>query len=1110
MKKKQEKRVVDIIFYRQGKFYALFYLFSLFFLFQLFFVFTASANELLQNKRLTIQQKSTSIGKVLDEIEQKTGYFILVRDNDLNIQEKVTIDLKDQTLHQIFTTLFHGKNVTYEIKNQTITIFKPEKIQSNSKKQNKRQITGTVIDVHGEPIVGANIVEKGTTNGVITDVDGKFSLSITDNVSLEISYIGYLTQSIPVKDQTALSVTLIEDSQTLDEVVVIGYGTMRKKDVTGSVVSADLGALKGSPNINILQGLQGTVPGLNVGMADEAGESPSITIRGRSTISGNQNPLIILDGIVYYGSLTSLNPNDIKSFDILKDASSKAIYGAQAANGVILITTRRGQNEGSPVITYNTSFSVGSPYNRPHAKNRESYLKMIQDIFWQDAYTKESGYTALNEDYNIETSAPFTDTSIAKGFREGADTDWWDLGTNNATIMTQNIGIQGLTSKVNYYMSFGYDKQTNYIINDKFNRKNVRINLETQVANWLKIGTQSFGNFSDFSGEAPSLTQLAQAGPLRMPYDSDGNLVILGGDFTNPLIGLYNEDLDKRNELFGNFYARINNIPFIPGLSWDINYGNTLQWTKQFNSNEYAQAETGEVKKFNSSTYSFTFDNILNYTRDFGKHHIDGTLVIGRTKREYESTTANSTGMANQTLGYNDLAQGKNQYASSQSWEEASSYQMLRLNYSYRSKYMLTGTIRRDGFSGFATNEKIAYFPSLALGWIASEEPFLKEAKWLDMLKLRASYGVNGNLVARYSSLATVSSSAAYVFGNGGSSAYGQAPANLPNSNLKWERTNGVNLALDFGVLNNRISGNIEYYQTTTKDLIWKKTLPELTGFKEIVDNMGEISNKGFEFTLSGTPVKSKDFSWDVTFNLAANKNKIVHLLGDINGDGVEDDLISSSLFIGQPLSAIYHYDVDGIYQLGDKTPAGYYPGSYRIVDHNGDGALSADDRIILGKSDPAYRFSIHNSFRYKGFSLKIFLNSVQGGKNGYLANADFFAAYTPQYISSKGMYEEVDFWTPANPNAKYRNPSGTSSINPEVYQKRSFVRLQDVILSYDFDPALLSKIRIEALRLSVSGKNLYTWTKWDGWDPETGSGIGYGGRPVMRHFTVGLELTLK
>lgn len=1075
----------------------------------LLFFFLASFS--LQAQNISILGNQT-IKTAFQHIEKQTKMSVDYDESVLNANQRINISVNNLPLKEVMEMILKDSGCSYSIRGNHIVIYAIEAKELADSRQSAKNkiINGVITDETGTPIIGANVIEKGTTNGVITDIDGQFSLTVSPSAFLQISYIGFISEEIRVQNSTSFRITLREDTQTLDEVIVVGYGTARKRDVTGSVVSADLGALKGSPNLNILQGLQGTVPGLNVGMVDEAGESPGITVRGRSTISGNQNPLIILDGIVYYGSLTSLNPNDIKSFDILKDASSKAIYGAQAANGVILITTKRGQNEGSPVITYNTSFSVGSPYNRPHSKNRESYLKMIQDIFWQEAYTEESGYTEPNPNYNIETSAPFTDASIVRGYKEGADTDWWDLGTHKANIMTQNIGVQGFSSKVNYYMSFGYDKQSNYIINDKFNRKTVRINLETQVTDWLKIGTQSFGTFSDFSGESPSLTQIAQAGPLRMPYDNEGNLVILGGDFTNPLIGLYNEDLDKRNELFGNFYAKVNNIPYLPGLSWNINYGNMLKWEKQYNSNEYAQAETGEVKKVNGSAYSYTFDNIFNYVRDFNMHRIDATLVFGRTKREYENTTARATGMANQTLGYNDLAQGKNQYTSSLSWEEASSYQMFRMNYSYRSKYMLTGTIRRDGFSGFATNEKTAYFPSFAVGWIASEEPFMKQADWLDLLKFRASYGINGNLVARYSSLATVGSSASYVFGDGGSPAYGQAPSNLPNSNLKWERTNGLNIALDFGVLNNRITGNIEYYQTTTKDLIWKKTLPELTGFKEIIDNMGEISNRGVEFTLNGSPVRSKDFDWDITFNFSRNNNKIVHLLGDINGDGIEDDLISSNLFIGQPLSAIYHYDVDGIYQLGDKIPAGYYPGSYRIIDHSGDGNLSAEDRIILGKSDPSYRFSIHNTFRYKGFSLKIFLNSVQGGKNGYLANADFFAAYTPQYISSKGMYEEVDFWTPANPNATFRNPSGTSSINPNVYQKRSFVRLQDVILSYDFNPALLSKIHIEALRLSVSGKNLYTWTNWVGWDPEIGSGIGYGGRPVMRHFTVGLELTLK
>jgi TonB-linked SusC/RagA family outer membrane protein len=1074
-------------------------------------IFSLSASIYSQDAKVSIQLENKSVNDVFTAIKAQTSYSFWFDIKDVDIEQQVSLHVTDETVKSVLDKTLKSQNVDFIIYGNHIVIAQKGTLGALKNQQQGITITGTVTDEANDPLPGVNVTVKGTTIGIVTDIDGKYRIHVPGkDAILLFSYIGYATQELAVGDRTDIDVVLNEGILGIEEVVVVGYGTMRKKDLTGSVGSADLQALKGSPNVSLLQGLQGTMPGLNIGMADEAGESPSITVRGRSTISGNQSPLIILDGIVYYGNLSNINPNDIKSLDILKDASSKAIYGAQAANGVILITTKRGQNEGAPVITYNTSFSIGSPYKRLHTKNRESYLQMIQDVFWNEAYTKESGYIAVNENYNIETSAPFTVESIVKGYREGAETDWWKLGTTDATIQTHNIDIQGMTEKVNYFMSLGYDKQTNYIINDKFNRKTARINLETQVADWLKVGIQSFGSFSDFSGESPDISQLTQAGPLRMAFKEDGKLTILEGDLQNPLIGIYNEDCDKRNELFGNFYARIGNIPFLKGFSWDINYGNTLLWVKQFNSNEYAQAETGEVKKFNNSTYNYTFDNIFNYTKTFDKHRTDATLVIGRTKREYENTTARAYGMANQTLGYNDLGQGKNQFVLSDSWEETSSYQMFRLNYSFLSRYMFTGTVRRDGFSGFAKNEKTAYFPSFALGWIASEESFLNQADWLDLLKVRASYGVNGNLVTRYNSLARVTSSAAYVFGDGGTSAYGQEPSNLPNSNLKWEKTHGINLALDFGVLNNRITGNVEYYSTTTKDLIWKKALPELTGFKEIIDNIGEVANRGIEFTLNATPVRSKDFRWDLTFNYSRNKNKIVHLLGDVDGDGIEDDLISSNLFIGQPISAVYQYDVNGIYQLGDDIPAGYYAGSYRITDHSGDGALSADDRILLGMSDPSYRFSIHNNFRYKGFSLKVFLNAVQGGKNGYLANCDPFAAYTPQYISQKGMYEEVDFWTPSNPDAKFRSPSGTSSINPNVYQKRSFVRLQDVILSYDFDPNLLSKTHIAALRLFVSGKNLYTWTKWDGWDPETGSGIGYGGRPVMRHFTMGLELTLK
>ncbi|MGK4272358.1 SusC/RagA family TonB-linked outer membrane protein, partial [Parabacteroides johnsonii] len=505
-------------------------------IFLIAFSLNISATVYSQTTKLSLNVQNQSIKDILYLIENQSDFRFIYESGKINLDKKVSVQVREQTVEVVLKQLFNNEGINYEITENNLILINPSpeqlKIISQNKSQVRKKVTGIVKDEKGEPIIGANVVERGTTNGVITDIDGNFELNVASSSVLEISYIGYVSQEILIGNKNKFHIKLVEDTQNLDEVVVVGYGTMRKKDMTGSVASADLGALKGSPNVNILQGLQGTLPGLNVGMVDEAGASPSITVRGRSTISGSQNPLIILDGIVYYGSLTSLNPNDIKSFDILKDASSKAIYGAQAANGVILITTKRGQSQDKPVITYNTSFSVGSPYNRLHSKNRDSYLQMIRDIFWQEAYTEESGYTKDNPDYNIETSAPFTDASIAKGYRAGADTDWWDLGTNNATIMTHNVGIQGMSSKVNYYMSFGYDKQDNYIINDKFNRKTVRVNLETSVTNWLKVGTQAFGSFSDYSGESPNLTQLAQAGPLRMPYGDDGNLVILGGDFT--------------------------------------------------------------------------------------------------------------------------------------------------------------------------------------------------------------------------------------------------------------------------------------------------------------------------------------------------------------------------------------------------------------------------------------------------------------------------------------------------------------------------------------------------------------------------------------------------
>lgn len=1067
------------------------------------------------SQTVSIKANKWSITKVFDAIRQQTDYQVVYSDELINPAFKVSLTADRMPLETFLEKMLKPLSLTYQVKESTILIgtdpqaTRPAIPRGSELKPQQRTISGTVTDEQGNPLEGVTVRVKGTSVQTSTNISGVYEVQLPqDGRTLMFTIVGFEPLESLVEGRSTVTVSLIATVSDLDEVVVVGYGTQKRSDVTGSIASADLDALRGTPNVNMMQALQGTVPGLNIGMVDEAGENPTTSIRGRTSLSGNQNPLIILDGIIFYGNLTNINPNDIKSVDVLKDASSKAIYGAQAANGVILITTKKGVSE-KPIITYNGSYSLGGPATLLQTRDRESYLSMIADIFWRNAYTEESNYLQPNENFNILETDPFTSPIVLQGFQNGVDTDWWELGTTDATIQQHNVSVQGSSARTNYFLSLGYDRQQNYIINDKFNRKASRINVETQIADWLNVGVQTFGTFSDFSGASPNISQLTQSGPLRFPFDENGKLITeFGAGIVNPFIPMYMDDLDKRNELFGNFYAKIK-APFLPGLTWDINYGNALRWTRQFESNPYALNETGEVQKYNGEFYNYTFDNILNYSRQIGtSHNIGATLVIGKTHHQAESTTARATDIGNQTLGYNDLSQGINQFTTSASWEETSLYQMVRLNYTAFSKYHLTATLRRDGFSGFAENEKIGYFPSVAVAWTLSEEPFLHDADWLNQLKFRFSYGVNGNLVGRYSSLARISAFGAYVFGDGSQTYYGHAPASLPNSDLRWERTRGSNLGLDFEIFSGLVSGNIEYYHTTTRDLIWNMELPILTGFSSIISNVGQIGNRGLELAVTAKPIRSGDFRWTLTGNVSHNRNRIEKLLGDIDGDGREDDLIASNLFIGEPIGAVFGYDVDGIYQFGDEIPTGYYVGSYRIIDRNDDGVLSASDRVVLGMTDPLYQFGIHNHFQYKGFSLKAFINSIQGGSRGYLGANEPFGSNSPQFVSQRGIWKEVDFWTPSNPDARFRSPAGTSSINPVLYESRSFVRLQDLIISYNFQSEVLSKLKLSNLTAILSGKNLVTWTNWKGWDPETGMGLGYGGRPIMRYYTFGLELT--
>lgn len=988
--------------------------------------------------------------------------------------------------------------------------------------QAQNVLRGVVVSATDqEPIVGAAVVEKGTLNGTATDVDGRFTLEVKKNATITVTYLGFKNQEVAVGGKSDVRVVLAEDNQLLDEVVVVGYTTMKKSDLTGAVSSANLKAFEKSANTNLLQVLQGTVPGLNIGLATSAGSDPSISVRGTNTISGNQSVLVVLDGIIYTGELSALNPADIESIDVLKDASATAVYGAQAANGVLLITSKKG-TKGRAHVSFSSSYSVQSPTHKLRTMNREEMLNFDNECLWQYSKTPESGYTLQDPNFNLAQRLPDSWMTDASGNIVDGDYDWWDDFTRNGRIQENRLNISGGSDAMQYLISLGNSNVRNYMLNDDFKRNSIRLNLDIQPTKWLKAGVQAFGSFINRDGQETYLPFLIENSPLTQPYDSEGNMNHYPAHDAreNPFHGSLVDDYDRNNSFFANLYAEVA-LP-LNGLTYRVNFGNNYRIGEHNYSSEFAENSNGSAYKHHSTYYDYTLDNILNYKNDFGKHSVGATFVYGASRRKYSYTAADSKLFPRMTLGYNSLELGSTQNTSSDAWLETLLYQMFRVNYVYDNRYMATATLRRDGYSGFSANNKSAIFPSFALGWVISNEEWFN-VPGIDYLKLRAGYGASGNQTSRYSSLARVNSSIGYIFGDGVSGAMRQELASMENADLKWERTTGINLGLDFALFNNRINGSIEYYSTRTKDLLYAVSIPSITGFNSIMSNVGEIANHGFELTLSSRNIMTKDFEWTSTFNLSMNRDKIKKLAGlDTDGDGKEDDLTSSSLFIGESLSAIYDYTVDGIYQVGDDIPDGFNPGNYRIVDINKDGKIDENDRSIIGRTDPAARMGLLNTFRYKDFTLSFFLNAVLGGDKSYQGKNSYAELVNDNTLRHNRLTEQVDhFWTPSNPDGIYALYNANPAINPFRYENRSFLRLQDITLSYNLPSVLMKKIGVDNINIYMSCKNLLTITGWHGWDPEADmvyqdinnqnrmTGSRYEDRPVMKSVTFGININL-
>lgn len=980
-------------------------------------------------------------------------------------------------------------------------------IGSMSGAQGQQTITGKVTDKTGDPLPGVSIVVAKTTNGTQTDFDGNYSISAKEGDVLEFSFIGMKSIKKTVGSDLTIDVQMEEDAAALDEVVVVGYGTQRKADVTGSAVRINTESTEALPNINVLQSLKGQVAGLNVGTPDRPGESPGFSIRGTNSISVSNTPLIVLDGIIYNGSLNNISNSDIASVDVLKDASAAAVYGSRSANGVIIITTKRGSS-GKPKFQFNTSYGVSNPVSLIEVLSPEKYLQKLVDY-----------QIATNPSFDPNTD-PYTLLNVTeqKNYNAGKTINWLDEIINPASMLIYDASVSGSTAGTNYYIAGSYTNQEGILANDDYERLAARINLSNQITDNFKISVRSSVTHQDYSGVGAAYQNYAIS-----PY---GNWFEDGADsgeleyfpmedpyFRHPELNFRIDDHDKRLALWGLVSSEIK-IPFVQGLKLTTNYSISKDTDNryQFQDNTLAITQNGTAYKQVSESFSWTFDNILNYNRVFNnKHNVGATFLISREYRRSSSVRADASNFFNQGLGYHDLGIGETQQTNSGFSEGAQSALMGRVNYGFDNRYAITGTVRRDGFSGFSEKNKFATFYSGAFSWTASNEAFLRNVSWIDRLKIRLSYGENGNqAVPRYGTLARISSSGEYVFNDGGSTSTGVAVSNMANSSLAWETTGTSNIGLDFGFFNDKMYGSVEVYKSKSENLILNRNLPRLTGFGSIRVNIGELENKGIEINLNSNLVKTNNFSWGIGGVFAQNRNKIVSLVGtDNDGDGIEDDNIGSRWFIGKPLGAIYGYAIDGIHQIGDTDiPSGYQPGDFRIVDYDNSGDITAEDRHILGYSRPNYTFSIRNTFTYKNFSLHTMINSIQGGgkDNYYIGNNIAghnpnapFASWTERF-----SFADMDYWTPTNPSNTAARIDYTATRGHGYYEDRSFIRLQDVTLAYTFDRDLLKKIGFGGLKLYVAGKNLITITDWTGYDPENGTTIN--NTPMLRTFTLGAD----
>ena len=960
-------------------------------------------------------------------------------------------------------------------------------------------INGQVFNTAGVVLTEASILVKGSRNGTKTDSDGKFLISVPAGSTLLISHVGYLSDEIKTGNvSSSVSIRLTEDKNELDAIVVVGYGSRRKSDVTGSVASVPKDRLSKIPVTNILQAVEGSVAGWSLTQTSSApGNSAGQQIRGINSITASTTPLIVLDGVPFQGLTNDISPNTIESIEILKDASATAIYGTRGSSGVILITTKRG-SVGKPTISY--SGFTGPEYMEHELKPMDGTAFKLKNVAWNQQLGGTN--TNINSD------------SVVNAFeipnrRAGTTTDWIKEISQQGYIQSHNLSFSGGTKDVKYYVNGEYTKDKGLLKGYQYRRVSFRSNLNANLADWLSVGTSLFYTNNNNDGGHVNLTLAGQMSPYGQEYNADGTYSIwpMYGNtlYTNPLLGLNVPTLNRNNNLTGTGFIDVS-PRFLKGLKYRLNGSYTYLPSRiDTYTGRNANNNLGSAFVYAAENTSWLLEHILTYAANIKKHHFDVTALYSSQKNSSFSSTINASGFINDGLGYNNTNAAANQTTGSNSSQNTLVSQMGRVNYNYDGKYLVTGTVRRDGYSAFGTlTDKYGTFPSVAVGWNINKEKFLKNITQINALKLRVSYGTTGNsAIGPYGTL-TSQNVVQYAYNN--TTFTGLTAGNLGNANLKWESTTAANFGIDFSILNNRIGGSVEYYQTHTKDLLLSRQLPIMTGYGSVLANIGKLENKGVDITLNTVNLKVKDFTWQTTIVFSTYKNKLTQLYGD----GKDD--IGNGWFLGQSLGAIYTYKLDGVWQTGESptnVDPTAKPGYLKFADLDGNHVINSNDRQIVGYRNPKWTGGITNTFTYKNFSLRVFVQTYQGAmkNNQIYDNADQSGAIN--------LPADVGYWTVANSNPDRPSLAYTNPYNYAYPSNSSYTRLKDITLNYNVSQTLAEKYGLSNLSFYISGRNIHTWTPWLGWDPEVGfqslpAGSNYNNFPQVASYVFGINLSLK